>query len=234
MSQRRLLLDSGIDLSGAPPRSGEPAPPAWRTARPSPHPHVACSATSARTAYSTVTYSSIRPERHLRPHACRSRPFLVRRFQPLGVVGLAAAPQRQHDRADLSRDGLLRKVRFRAAVQQALVVVAAPLNTRFSVWLKFRFRPRVCCTGLLTHRPLASHTQSDEVRVTTRARNTTRNCRGSGIDMASPRRASSSRPSPAEPRARGERLFTFGAALLLIQTSSGRRASHDAYPCKGR
>ena len=61
-------------------------------------------------------------ERHLRSHARRSRPLLVRCFQSLGVVGLAAAPQREHDRGDLPGDGELREVRFRAAIQKALVV----------------------------------------------------------------------------------------------------------------
>jgi hypothetical protein len=45
--------------------------------------------------------------------------------------------------------------------------VAAPLKTRFSVWLKLRFRPRVCCTEALIHCPLPLRTQSDDVRITT-------------------------------------------------------------------
>ncbi len=32
-----------------------------------------------------------------------------------------------------------------------IIVVAAPLNTALSGRLRFRLRPRVCCTGALIH-----------------------------------------------------------------------------------
>ncbi len=36
----------------------------------------------------------------------------------------------------------------------------------FNVRLKFRFSPRVCCTGTLIHSPPLVRTQSDELRIT--------------------------------------------------------------------